>query len=207
MVMADGSSRSVGRGDTRSALLEAAAGLLEERGMGAVTLRAVGERAGVSRQAPYKHFADKRALLSVLAARYFERLAGEMLGAADRVDGDPFRRLEAMMEAYVRVALDRPGRYRLMFGPEMKGSPYPEAHEAAKGLYWRVVSVVEECQEVGELPGRDPIQLASLLYATAHGATDLTLAGHIEQEKGLGDPASLVRRLLTLLRQSPTSGT
>jgi len=187
--------------------LEAAAGLLEERGMGAVTLRAVGERAGVSRQAPYKHFTDKRALLSVLAARYFERLAGEMLGAADGVDGDPFGRLEAMMEAYVRVALDGPGRYRLMFGPEMKGSPYPEVHEAARDLYWRVVGVVEECQEIGELPGRDPVQLASLLYATAHGATDLTLAGHIEQEKGLGDPVSLVRRLLGLLRQSPTSET
>lgn len=207
MGVTDGASRSVGRGDTRSALLEAAAGLLDEGGMGAVTLRAVGERAGVSRQAPYKHFADKRALLSVLAARYFERLAGEMLGAADGVDGDPFGRLGAMMEAYVRVALGGPGRYRLMFGPEMRGSPYPEVHEAAKGLYWRVVGVVEECQEVGELPGRDPVELASLLYATVHGATDLTLSGHIEQEKGLGDPASLVRRLLILLRRRPTGGT
>ncbi|HEX7170798.1 MAG TPA: helix-turn-helix domain-containing protein, partial [Rubrobacter sp.] len=56
-----------GNRDTRSALLGAAAGLLEGRGIEAVTLRAVGERAGVSRQAPYKHFADKEALLSVLA--------------------------------------------------------------------------------------------------------------------------------------------
>ena len=53
--------RRTGGKDTRSALLGAAAGLLEERGIEAVTLRAVGERAGVSRQAPYKHFADKEA--------------------------------------------------------------------------------------------------------------------------------------------------
>ena len=52
--------------NTRAALLGAAAGLLEGHGLEAVTLRAVGERAGVSRQAPYKHFADKEALLSVL---------------------------------------------------------------------------------------------------------------------------------------------
>ncbi len=51
-------------------MLDAAAGLLEEGGLGAVTLRAVGERVGVSRQAPYNHFADKATLLSVLAARY-----------------------------------------------------------------------------------------------------------------------------------------
>src|SRR3712207_9402341 len=70
-----------GSTDTRSALLDAAAGLLEGRGIEAVTLRAVGERAGVSRQAPYKHFADKEALLSVVAAGYFERLGAGVVGA------------------------------------------------------------------------------------------------------------------------------
>src|SRR4028118_763436 len=71
------------RGDTRVALLEAAAGLLEGGGVGAVTLRAVGERAGVSRQAPYNHFADKGVLLSVLAANYLGRL-GEAMAEAGR---------------------------------------------------------------------------------------------------------------------------
>jgi AcrR family transcriptional regulator len=75
--------------DTRSALLGAAAGLLEEFGIGAVTLRAVGERAGVSRGAPYKHFADKEALLSVLAAGYFGRLGMEMWRAAEEAEGNP----------------------------------------------------------------------------------------------------------------------
>src|SRR5215213_5382934 len=74
--------RAARRGGTRSVLLEAAAGLLEDGGMGAVTLRAVGERAGVSRQAPYNHFADKATLLSLLAARYLERLGEAIAGAA-----------------------------------------------------------------------------------------------------------------------------
>ena len=195
----DGRTR---RGDTRSDLLRAAAGLLEERGIEAVTLRAVGERAGVSRQAPYKHFVDKGELLSVLAARYFEHLAGEMLSAAEGADDGPFARLEAMLEAYARVALGGPARYRLMFGPEVRRRPYPKVHEAARGLYGRLVGVVAECQEEGKLPGGDPVELAALVYATAHGAVDLALAGHAE-EKGLNDPLALVRSLMAHLSGSP----
>src|SRR5918999_542863 len=125
--------------DTRAALLGAAAGLLEGHGMAAVTLRAVGERAGVSRQAPYKHFADKEELLSVVAAGYFDRVGGEVAEAAGAAGG---------------------------------------------GL-----------QEAGELPGDDPVKLAALMYATAHGAVDLALSGHTDEAKGLGDPLSLVRLL------------
>ena len=189
------------RGSTRSDLLEAAAGLLEERGIEAVTLRAVGERAGVSRQAPYKHFADKGQLLSVLAARYFERLAEEMISAPEGMGGSPLARLEAMLEAYARVAMGSPARYRLMFGPEVRGRPYPKVHEAARGLYGRLVGVVAECQEAGKLPGGDPVDLAALVYATVHGAVDLALAGHAE-EKGLSDPLAVVRLLIARLGEA-----
>lgn len=164
--------------------------------MEAITLRAVGERAGVSRQAPYRHFVDKGELLSVLAARYFEVLAEEMTAAIEDVRESPFARLESMLGTYVRVALESPGRYRLMFGPEVRGSPYPEVHEVASGLHGRFVGVVAECQVAGELDGGDPVALAALMYATVHGAVDLALAGYSEEEKGLEEPMSLVRLLL-----------
>lgn len=164
--------------------------------MAAVTLRAVGERAGVSRQAPYRHFADKEELLSVVAAGYFKRVGEEMAGAA----GDPFGRLDAMVAAYVGFALENPARSRLMFGPEVKGSPYPAVHEAAYAVHDRFVRTVAEVQEAGQLPGGDPVELAALVYATAHGAVDLALSGHAEEEKKLGDPLALIRLLLAHLR-------
>lgn len=188
-----------GRIGTRATLLRSAAGLLEGRGMAAVTLRAVGERAGVSRQAPYKHFADKEELLSVVAAGYFDRLGGEMAEAAGAV-GDAYGRLEAMIEAYVRFALANPHRCQLMFGPEVKGSPYPVVHEAAGAVHRMFVGAVAGCQEAGELPGEDPIKLAALMYATAHGAVDLALSGHTEEPKGLGDPLALIQLQLASLR-------
>lgn len=181
-------------------MIRAAAELLEGRGMGAVTLRAVGERAGVSRQAPYKHFDDKEELLSVVAAGYFEQLGEEMAAAAEGRSGDPLWRLEAMGEAYVRFALANPNRYRLMFGPEIRVSPHPEVHEAAYAVYARFVRAVAESQEAGLLPGGESVELAALLYATSHGAVDLALAGQAERSKGLDDPLALLRLLLVLLR-------
>jgi AcrR family transcriptional regulator len=185
-------------GDTRAALLEAAAGLLEGGGVGAVTLRAVGERAGVSRQAPYNHFADKGVLLSVLAANYLGRLGEVMAEAARGEAAGPSERLRAMMEAYVRFALASPSRYRLI-GREMSGSPRPEVHEAARGVHGRYVRAVGACQEAGELPEGDTVEIAAILYASVHGAVELALSGHTEKDKGLDDPIKLVRSLLALL--------
>lgn len=167
--------------------------------MAAVTLRAVGERAGVSRQAPYRHFADKEELLSVVAAGYFGRVGDEMEAAAGTAGGS-FERVEAMTAAYVGFAMENPPRCRLMFGPEIKGSPHPAVHEAAHAVHGRFVRAVADCQGEGLLPGGDPVELAALVYATAHGAVDLALSGHTEEAKGLGDPLALVRLLLAHLR-------
>jgi Bacterial regulatory proteins, tetR family len=46
--------------------------LLDSGGPDAVTLRGVGARAGVSRGAPYRHFADKESLLTAVAAESWE---------------------------------------------------------------------------------------------------------------------------------------
>ncbi len=183
-------------GGTRAALLAAAAALLEAGGMDAVTLRAVGEHAGVSRQAPYKHFADKTELLSVLAAGYFRTLGAEVRTAA-AAETDPVRRLDAMCGAYVRYALDAPRRYRLMFGPETRGTLHPQVQEQAYALGLQFVLAVAACQEAGRFTGGDPMPLASLLYATCHGSVDLLLAGHAKDASG--DPARVLSLLLAEL--------
>ena len=129
--------------------------------------------------------------------RHHERRASTEVGAT--ADG-PFGRLEAMVEAYVRFVLANPFRARLMFGPEVKGSSHPGVHEAAGALYDSLVRAIVACQEAGELPAGDPVELAALIYATSHGAVDLALSGHAEEEKGLDDPARIVRSLLARLR-------
>src|ERR1700760_4025434 len=66
--------RSYHHGDLRNGLLDAARAILEEQSLGALTLRAVARRAGVSHAAPYRHFPNHEALLVELSVEGFAEL-------------------------------------------------------------------------------------------------------------------------------------
>lgn len=116
-------------GDLRAALLKAAEDLLAEGGVPAVGLREVARRVGVSATAPYRHFADKEALLAAVAAEGFRAL-GQAMGAAAAGAGAPRNALGA---AYVRFALAQPARFRLMFGQGVAAiARHPDLAAAAR---------------------------------------------------------------------------
>jgi AcrR family transcriptional regulator len=179
--------------DTRTALLDAATRLLDEGGVDAVTLREVGRLAGVSHNAPYKHFASKEALLAAVAARFL----AERRGALDP-SATPEAALRTTLVAYLAWALRHPVRFKLVFGRWSIDSP--ELAEAAHAAHEALVSLVTDAQATGALPAGDPVRLAALLRALTHGAADLALAGHLAADgKGHADPADLVDDLLTYL--------
>src|ERR1700722_11988930 len=90
-------------GNLRTALVRAAMELLEENGESALSLRAVARRAGVSAAAPYRHYADREALISAVAAVGYEELA-QRLAAAHPAPSTPDE-LASVAVAYVQFAL------------------------------------------------------------------------------------------------------
>src|SRR5688572_5195302 len=68
-------------GDLRRALLDEALRTIQDEGVEALTLRTIGLALGVSRTALYRHFADKRALLSVVATEGFRMLREHLIAA------------------------------------------------------------------------------------------------------------------------------
>jgi AcrR family transcriptional regulator len=185
-----------GMSNTRELLVDAASALLENGGPDAVTLREVGRRAGVSHNAPYKHFADKEELLAAVAARDLRGHHETM--ARLRRTGTPYDIVAALVHGYVRHALDHPELFRLTYGPWRPGlAELAEAADAARGSF---VDAVEAAQASGELAAGDPERVAALLLAMAHGAVDLALAGHLARDgKGRADPQDLVDDLLSHL--------
>lgn len=179
---------------TRDALVAAAADLLDEGGVEAVTLREVGHRAGVSHNAPYKHFDNKEALLAAVAAREL-RSRGASLAATLAMAGTPADVVRAALHGYVAWALANPRRFKLVYGPWTSGTE--ELAEAATGTRTLLLDAVGTAQRAGYLPGGDPERLTSLLMALAHGAVDLALSGHLARGgKGRADPSDLVDDLL-----------
>ena len=183
---------------TRDDLIEVATGLLDRGGVAAVTLREVGRLAGVSHNAPYKHFADKQALLAAVAARDLEQHAERIAQAVSRKRSAKSALSEAMGR-YITWALEYPERFRLVFGRWTVESP--ELTAAAESTQTRLIGLVEAAQADGTLPAGDPVRLASLVRSVAHGAADLAAAGHLsETGKGHASPQQLVDDLLTYLQ-------
>jgi len=107
-------------GDLHRAIVEAALDFLSEFQSTEFSLRELARRAGVSHNAPYKHFADKRELLAAVSAIGFELLATRMAEAIKELDS-PRQRLAAMARAYVCGGVGNPALYRLMFGGYLGG--------------------------------------------------------------------------------------
>ena len=82
------------------------------------SLREVARRAGVSHHAPYNHFPEKQDLLGPVAVVGFERLRDGMLSAMAGTDA-PDELVAIIGRTYVRLGLENPALYRLMFGPAL----------------------------------------------------------------------------------------
>src|SRR6202045_2716081 len=159
-------------GDLRAACLSAALELLEEGGATALSLRAVARRAGVSAAAPYRHYADREALVSAVAAVGYRELA-ERLAAAHPAPSTP-EQLASVGVAYVEFALDQPALFRMMFGePCDRDNDERVAATAAVSLYLR--EIVARC-----FPQADAEALAPAIWALVHGLAFLHLDGKLD---------------------------
>ncbi len=122
-------------GDLRRAMVDAALEILGETQSLELSLRELARRAGVSHNAPYKHFADKRELLAAVSAAGFETLTKRMVHEMARLS-DPREQLFAMLRAYVDHGVENPALYSLMFGGYLGGPdrsrPAIELAEAEK---------------------------------------------------------------------------
>lgn len=165
-------------GDLPSAILRAAGKLLEKEGVAGLSVRQAARRAGVSHNAPYRHFPDRESVLAALAADGFASLGKALQHRSGRELG----------EAYVQFALDNPQRYRLMFGGLLRLDAHPELRQNARAAYGAL-----EAAFAGQ--GVDPTKAAAAAWSLVHGLATLLLEGLFENK----DPA-FVREVLGAVR-------
>jgi AcrR family transcriptional regulator len=176
---------------TRRSLLDAAGALLDTGGPDAVTLREVGARTGVSRSAPYRHFANKDTLLTALAANALNQL-GDTLERLATGDDPPEQSLRAALLSLVAIGRTRPHLYRLMFTtPAGDPTPAVRAAERTQDLFLDMVGRI-----VGPERAR---HYGALLLTTAHGATSFEVSGHFVWDKWQTNAEQLIDTMIALL--------
>jgi len=175
-------------GDLRTAILRAAEKIIEEQGVAKLSLREAARQAGVSHNAPYRHFADRDALLAALATDGFAQL-GRALEAAG-AQGP-----RARGEAYLRFALERPQRFRLMFGGMLRIDTHPMLRAAAARTYQALVRAFEPVAGA-----QGAATAAAAAWSLVHGLAQLMLDGHLEAARAEQDADRFVRQVLSAVR-------
>jgi AcrR family transcriptional regulator len=182
-------------GRLREALIDEAERIIARRGLDAVTLREVARGARVTHAAPYHHFRKKDDLLAAVAERGFDALTARMLAARGR---NARVRLQAICEAYVAFAIERPARFRVMFGRSLaaKKKAYPGLRAAAERCFRVLLDAT-----VMATSAREGLDLAIAGWSLAHGLSHLAIEGVLEglpmKPKGKRLPYRLAGLLLS----------
>jgi len=173
-----GRAKPYHHGNLREALLQSAIRLIAEVGPTAFTLREVARLAGVSHNAPYRHFQDKGALLAAVATQGYGELTDAMLEAASK-ESTAVARLKHAGLAYISFALRRPEHFTVMFDAPFPKQTHPEAADAAERAFSVLVGLVKECEEKKQLTSGDTLELALLAWSMVHGIAKLAITGRL----------------------------
>ena len=167
-------------GDLRDALVQAALKQAEHQGPEAISIKALAKQLGVSQPAPYRHFADRGALLQAATAEAFRRF-NAILSEAIR---KPSKRskLSGFAQAALEFGLRRNGLYRLMFASRTMAcaTTDSELHIAARETFALLVESFE-APVVGLLRERHALKIWAALHGVIALAEQGLLTGQLAQ--------------------------
>lgn len=168
-------------GNLPDTLVHEGAGLLADVGIEGFSLRKLATRAGVTVAAPAHHFGNAKGLLTAIATRAFERLAGQM---QDAVLGakSPHDSVLAMCLAYFEMRTADPGYATVMFRLDLLHATDEQFRQSAfqafsllEGALTKAVPSTTNAAEVSIA--------AKALWATTQGLTTLPMIEHREIEQ------------------------
>ena len=195
-----GQKRGYHHGNLAESLLDAVDELASQFGLEAVTLRGCAKLAGVAPSSAFRHYADKRALITAFAARALISLSDYMRAAAERArleDVDPFR---AVGLAYIEFALDKPAFFRAMWYEEGIYSNDPVYLEATRKLSDHLRGGFADTLPDDDDAALSPQEL--LAWSAVHGLASLFIDGPVAREREKAEKMQMAADMLKVMQPS-----
>jgi AcrR family transcriptional regulator len=184
-------------GSLPEALLDAAAQVVQERGVAAMSLREVARRAGVSHSAPAHHFGDKAGLLTAVAREGFRRFLIALADADQAyVDAAPDVRLTEIGVAYVQFAVENPAYFSVMWRSDLQDPTDPAVSEFSVPAFEILERDVAALQALGWREHTDTLTVAIGCWSVVHGLATLWIEGALLGQQGTTAIGDLARRVL-----------
>ena len=178
-------------GDLRDALVQAAFQEAERGGPEAINISALAKKLGVSQPAPYRHFADREALLEAVTAEAFRQFNVILRDLVDKPSKQS--KLSRFAQATLAFGLQRNGIYRLMFASRTMASAAKggELHKAAMETLALLIESLE-APAVGVLRERQAMKI----WASLHGVVMLAEQGLLTGQVGGASREELVEDIV-----------
>jgi AcrR family transcriptional regulator len=164
--------------DTKSRILAAARAAFERHGADGLSLRDVAKKVGITPMAIYRHFDSKQALVDALVLDAL----GEWSARAQAIPpGEPLAWSNAINEAYLDFALEKPRRYEAAFLLHSKAARrYPDDFVAGRSPAVTLqLKNIEAAIARGLLVKLPPIEIMITLAGLSQGLVTLYRAGRI----------------------------
>jgi len=144
----------------------------------AFTLREVARRAGVSHNAPYRHFRDKDDLMTAVAIEGYRELTEAMEKATRDRDGALDRLKRAGLGVH-RVCPAPAGACRGDVRRALEGAETPGIEPGSKASIFCAGRPGGDAVESRELADGDPLEYAYLAWTMVHGVAKLAITGRL----------------------------
>ena len=192
--------RAYHHGNLAMSLLDAVDELASQFGLEAVTLRGCAKLVGVSPSSAFRHYADKRALITAFAARALNNLSEQMLASAERArleGADPFL---AVGLAYIEFALDKPAFFRAMWYEEGIYSSDPIYIEATEKLRNHLRGGFANTMDDDDDAVFSSQEL--LAWSSVHGLASLFIDGPVARQQDKPERMKIAADMLKVMKPS-----
>ncbi len=185
-------------GNLAESLLDAVDELATQFGLEAVSLRACAKRLGVSPSSAFRHYSDKRDLLTAFATRALLQLSDALSAANAEAHRKEQDALLAVGLAYIAFAIDKPAFFRAMWNEETIYSADDAYVAAAEQLSANLKGGFAD-----SIHDTDPDQLSVeelLAWSSVHGLANLFVNGPVGRGQSRQHKLALATRMLDAMR-------
>jgi AcrR family transcriptional regulator len=184
-------------------IFSAARTVLDEQGIGGLSMRRIAQESGMSPMSLYRHFADKDALLNALMAdglaAWEERVRAINAKA-------PLQWLARLTDEFLSFALEEPHRFdAAFFLPAPKARQYPDDFAAGRSpVIAMAVIKIDQARAEGLLGDTPALDVALILSALAQGLVSMHRARRFSSDAELAALyRSVMRKTLKSLLNLP----
>ncbi len=180
--------------ETAERLLDAVDSVITEHGPSGVTLRRVGEKAGLSHTAAAHYYRDKPGLFTAYITRAWNLVADGVETAAALPDDR--EGLLAAATSYADFALTHPAAFSVMSRLELVNVETPELWAARERGFLTLAMMIDRARSNGWATEHETLDLIALTWGMVHGIVDLWTGGPLAAPYDGHDLTPTLHRLL-----------